>query len=131
VRIAAHYDVWYEPRALATYRRHIANETTRLFAVGAVWPDMARAIRINASSLPDSIRSATLAASIRWHASSAIRTAERQLATGDTTAAAATLRAIPELLEAADGHVMDGVPHRRIAQLRARLRGEAPLRRAA
>jgi len=131
VRIAAHYDVWYEPRALAIYRRHIANETTRLFALGAVWPDMARAIRINASSLPDSMRGEILAASIRWHASSAIRTAERQLATGDTAAAADTLRAIPELLEAAEGHAPEGVPHRRIALLRARLRGGSPLRRAA
>jgi hypothetical protein len=131
VRIASHYEVWYEPRALATYRRHIANETTRLFATGAVWPDMARAIRFNALSLPDSIRAVTLAASIRWHAASAIRTAERQLAAGDTAAAAATLRAIPDLLEAAEGHPTDGVPHRRIAQLRARLRGGGRWRRAA
>lgn len=131
VRIAAHYEVWYEPRALATYRRHVANETTRLFASGAVWPDMARAIRFNALSLPDSIRASTLAASIRWHASSAIRTAERQLAGGDTAAAAATLRALPDLLEAADGRSTDGVPHHRIAQLRARLRGGRPRWRAA
>jgi glycosyltransferase involved in cell wall biosynthesis len=131
VRIAAHYDVWYEPRSLATYRRHVANETARLFALGAVWPDMARAIRINASNLPDSIRGITIAASIRWHAASAIRTAERQLAAGDTAAAANTLRAIPELLEAAEGHPTEGVPHRRIALLRARLRGGPPLRRAA
>jgi len=131
VRIAAHYEVWYEPRALATYRRHVANETTRLFATGAVWPDMARAIRLNALSLPDSIRTATLAASIRWHAASAIRTAERQLAAGDNAAAAATLRAIPDLLEAAEGHATDGVPHHRIALLRARLRGGGPRRWAA
>lgn len=131
VRIAGHFDVWYEPRTLATYRRHVANETTRLFATGAVWPDMARAIRLNALSLPDSIRSVTLAASIRWHAASAIRTAERQLAAGDTAAAAATLRAIPDLLEAAEGHAADGVPHHRIAQLRARLRGGRPRRWAA
>jgi len=131
VRIAAHYDVWYEPRTLATYRRHVANETTRLFASGAVWPDMARAIRLNALSLPDSIRDATIAASIRWHAASAIRTAERQLAAGDTAAASATLRSIPDLLEVAGVHATDGVPHHRIAMLTARLRGDDPRRRAA
>lgn len=131
VRIAAHYAVWYEPRALATYRRHHANETSRLVARGAVWPDMARAIRINAATLPDSIRSATVAASVRWHASSAIRTAERQLAVGDTAAAADTLRSIPELLEAADGGSPPGLPLRRIAELRARIFSGSPFRRAA
>jgi len=131
VRIAAHYAVWYEPRPLATYRRHSSNETSRLIARGAVWPDMARAIQINARTLPDSIRTATIAASVRWHASSAIRTAERQLAVGDTAAAADTLRSIPELLEAAHGVPTQGLPHRRIAVLKARILTGAPFRRAA
>lgn len=131
VRIAVHYPVWYEPRALATYRRHHANETSRLVARGAVWPDMARAIRINAATLPDSLRPALIAASVRWHASSAIRTAERQLAVGDTTSAADTLRSLPELLEAADGASPPGLPHRRIAELKVRVLSGTPFRRAA
>lgn len=131
VRIAARYRVWYEPRPLAIYRRHLANETSRLFASGAVWPDMARALRINAVTLPDSIRDATLAASVRWHAASAIRTAERQLAAGATAAAAATLRAIPDILDVLDGKAVQGVATRRLALLRARLREEPVLRRVA
>jgi hypothetical protein len=131
VRIAARYHVWYEPRPLAVYRRHVANETSRLFASGAVWPDMARAMRINAATLPDSIRHTTLAASVRWHAASAMRTAERQLATGATPAAAATLRAIPDLLDVLDGSSAEGAATRRLAALRARLRDTAVLRRVA
>jgi glycosyltransferase involved in cell wall biosynthesis len=45
VRIAARFPVWYEPRPLAAYRRHADNETSRLHASGAAWPDLARAIR--------------------------------------------------------------------------------------
>lgn len=131
VRIAARYRVWYEPRPLAFYRRHVANETSRLFATGAVWPDMAKAMRINAATLPDSIRETTLAASVRWHASSAMRTAERQLANGCTSEAAATLRAIPDLLDVLDGRAAQGVAARRLAALRARLRTDHDLRRAA
>lgn len=131
VRIAAHYRVWYEPRPLAIYRRHVANETSRLFATGAVWPDMARAMRINAATLPDAIRAATIAASVRWHASSAMRTAERQLAAGATAEAAATLRVIPDLLDVLDGGAAAGVATRRLASLRARLRSNPALRRAA
>jgi hypothetical protein len=131
VRIAARCRVWYEPRPLATYRRHEANETSRLFASGAVWPDMARALRINAAALPDSLRDATLAASVRWHAASAIRTAERQLASGATAAAAATLRAIPEILDVLDGRSIEGTSVRRLASLRARLGDQSALRRAA
>ena len=45
VRIAAHYPVWYEPDILACYRRHDANETTRLDRVGADLPDVLAALR--------------------------------------------------------------------------------------
>jgi hypothetical protein len=131
VRIAAHHRVWYEPRPLAIYRRHAANETSRLFATGAVWPDMARAMRINAATLPESIRETTLAASVRWHASSAMRTAERQLAAGATAEAAATLRAIPDILDVLDGRNVQGVATRRLSSLRARLRIDPRPRRAA
>jgi len=131
VRIAARCRVWYEPRPLAIYRRHVANETSRLFASGAVWPDMARAMRINAVTLPDSIRETTLAASVRWHASSAMRTAERQLAAGAATDAADTLRAIPDLLDVLDGGTAPSDATRRLASLRARLRSSVGLPRAA
>lgn len=132
VRIAGQFAVWYDPRPLATYRRHAANETSRLFASGAVWPDMARAIRINAESLPLSIRSRVVTASVRWHAASALRTAERQLAAGAAAAAADTLRSLTDLFD-----MLDGVPPavsatRRLATMRSRIaRGSVPWRRAA
>ncbi|MFM7208071.1 MAG: glycosyltransferase [Planctomycetaceae bacterium] len=131
VRIAAHFRVWYEPRPLAIYRRHDANETSRLFASGAVWPDMARALRINAATLPDAVRDSTLAASVRWHAASAMRTAERQLAAGATAEAAHTLRSIPDILDVLHGRSVEGVATRRLAALRARLRSDGRERRAA
>ncbi|MFM7411661.1 MAG: glycosyltransferase family 2 protein [Planctomycetota bacterium] len=131
VRIAAHFRVWYEPRPLAIYRRHDANETSRLFASGAIWPDMARALRINAATLPDAVRDSTLAASVRWHAASAMRTAERQLAAGATAEAAHTLRSIPDILDVLHGRSVEGVATRRLAALRARLRSDGRERRAA
>ena len=51
VRIAARYQVGYEPRALAAYCRHEANESAQLHASGAVWPDLVKTIEINACSL--------------------------------------------------------------------------------
>jgi hypothetical protein len=60
-----------------------------------------------------------------------MRTAERQLAAGATPAAAATLRAIPDLLDVLDGRIVEGVATRRLAALRARLRDKTVLRRVA
>jgi glycosyltransferase involved in cell wall biosynthesis len=132
VRIAARYRVWHEPRTLAIYRRHVANETTRLFATGAVWPDMTKAIRINATTLPAPLRDRGVAASVRWHIASAIRTAERQLAAGATAAAASTISAIPDLIGLSGGEPLDGSAARRLAMLQSRL-GDArgPIHRAA
>jgi hypothetical protein len=53
------------------------------------------------------------------------------LAAGATAAAAATLRAIPDILDVLDGRAVQGVATRRLALLRARLRDEPILRRAA
>jgi len=127
VRIAARYQVWYDPRPLASYRRHAANETSRLVANGAVWPDMTRAIGLIAASLPAALRSRVLAASTRWCAASALRTANRQIAAGQTDAAAATLAAVPEIL-ALDGGG-DAALRRRLAHLQSRI--PLPARRAA
>ncbi len=131
VRIAANFPVWYDPRPLATYRRHVANETSRLFASGAVWLDMARAIRINASTLPDRLRDAAVTASVRWHVASALRTAERHLAAGSLSDAGATLRSVPELLEALDGRPVEAFASRRLAAFRTRLRDGDTIRRVA
>jgi glycosyltransferase involved in cell wall biosynthesis len=92
VRIAARMPVWYDPAALAVFRRHPASESSRLFAHGATWPDLVHAIRIHAESLPDSTRASVVASSARWYSGSALREAGRRLRQGDHDAAAATLR---------------------------------------
>ena len=127
VRIAARFPVWYDPRPLASYRRHEANETSRLVANGKVWPDMTRAIGLIAASIPPGLRARTLAASTRWCAASALRTATRQIGAGEFDAAAATLASVPEIL-ALDGGG-DVATRRRLATLQARL--APPIRRAA
>jgi glycosyltransferase involved in cell wall biosynthesis len=130
VRIAAAYPVWYEPRPLASYRRHAANETARLMASGAAWPDMARAIEINARSLPPDIRDRTMAASVRWYAASAMRTAERQITAGAFGRAAVTLGHVPEMLALLDDEPRSLTVFRRLANLRQQV-GHGLNRRAA
>ena len=121
VRIAAAHAVWYEPRCLAAYRRHPGNESSRLFASGDLWPDVIRAIEINAHGLPDAIRDATLQASARWHAASALRTAERLLARGAIDQAAATVAHVPALVRMIAAAPPATVVMRRLASLRTRI----------
>lgn len=122
VRIAAAYPVWYEPRALAVYRRHTTNESSRLLTNGAVWPDLLQAIELNARRLPAGEQDRIRLRSVRWYAGSALRTAEQQLARGELDAAGRTLDHLPDWLRhlPAGG---DGSPVlRRIGRLRDRLR---------
>ena len=104
VRIAARHEVGYEPRTLAAYCRHEANESARLAASGAVWPDLLRAIAINAASLPEASRAALVRRSAAWYAGSARRAAATQLARGDATAARQTMSYVPRLLDLAAHH---------------------------
>ncbi len=130
VRIAANAPVWYEPRSLAVYRRHAANETTRLFASGAAWPDMARAMEINARAVPAAIRNRTLEASVRWHTASAIRTAERQIREREFARAAVTLSHVPGMLTLLDDEPRSLTVFRRLFDLRKQV-GHELHRRAA
>ena len=127
VRIAAHKRVWYEPRPLAVYRRHAANETARLVAAGKTWPDVAAAITINAGSLPADIRERTTAASVRWYVSSALRTVEGLIAAGRIDQAIDTLATIPDLIRVMPGRSLPGRVHRRFSNLANHV---APFRRA-
>jgi glycosyltransferase involved in cell wall biosynthesis len=101
VRIAARYPVWYEPRPLAAYRRHRKNESARLLARGDVWPDVIRTIMVNAASLPPQMRETLTAASSKWHAGSALRSAAHRLRAGDAAGARATLDHVAALIEMA------------------------------
>jgi len=121
VRIAATFPVWYEPRPLAAYRRHADNETSRLMASGAAWPDMARAIEINAATLPAGLRERTLAASVRWYTASAMRTAERQILSGEYHRAAVTLGHVPAMLGLLDDQPRSISLFRRLALLHGRV----------
>ncbi len=97
VRIAAQFPVWHEPAVLAAYRRHDANESSRLFSSGAIWPDLVHAIQINAGSFPPEMKTAIVHRSARWYAGSALRTAAKQLEQGERVQAHATLACIPAL----------------------------------
>lgn len=112
VRIAARHEVGYEPRTLAAYCRHEANESARLASSGAVWPDLVQAIAVNAASLPEASRAALVRRSAAWYAGSARRAAATQLARGDATAARQTMSYVPRLLALArDGDVQTAVAH--------------------
>lgn len=52
VRIAAKYDVWYEPEVLAHYRRHNLGQTAKLEATGRTYEDLFKAIEMFAVHLP-------------------------------------------------------------------------------
>lgn len=56
VRIAAHYDVWYEPKRMAYYRKHAGSETQRLHNSASVDRDVVRAIEILGEYLPTNDR---------------------------------------------------------------------------
>ena len=98
VRIATRMPVWYEPRVLAAYRRHADNESTRLFTKGAVWPDIVRAIRLNAERFAEPGREEIVRRSARWHLGSMIRTAVRLIRDGHVADAHATLVTLPDML---------------------------------
>jgi GT2 family glycosyltransferase len=56
VRIAAAYDVWYEPGVLASYRRHRGTETARLEAIDRTTADTMSAIAVLSMHLPPARR---------------------------------------------------------------------------
>ena len=102
VRIGARYEVGYEPRSLAVYCRHADSESSRLSSTDGVWPDLLRAIAINACSLPEASRAELVHRSAAWYAGSARRAAAKQLANGDASAARHTMSYVPRLLGLAE-----------------------------
>ena len=122
VRIAARFPVWYEPTTLAAYRRHDANESSRLSASGEVWPDLARAIAINAQSFPSVERLAIVERSVRWYTNSALRTATNRVRQGDYAAARRILEHLPNLLDLLADDQLDHAIQRRAGVIRQQLR---------
>lgn len=117
VRIAARYEVWYEPQVLATFRRHGASESSRLLAQDAVWDDIARAIMINAQSVPAAIRKEIVDRSAKWYAGSALRSARAQFAAGKTELAWQSVQGARQLLAMCSSLPLRNRVERRILKL--------------
>jgi hypothetical protein len=98
VRIAARFPVWYDPKPLAVFRRHAESESSRLLSKGEVWPDLVRAMHVNAQSFPDDHRETLVNGGAQWYAGSALREAQRQMLRGQHEAAEHTLAHAHELI---------------------------------
>lgn len=99
VRIAAQFPVWYDPKPMAVFRRHAESESSRLLSKGEVWPDLVRAMHVNAASFPDHQRDSLVNKGAHWYAGSALREAQRQLLRGYREAAEHTLMHARELIQ--------------------------------
>lgn len=99
VRIATRFPVWYEPKPLAVFRRHAESESSRLLSKGEVWPDLVRAMHVNATSFRDDHRESLVNGGAQWYAGSALREAQRQLLRGHHEAAEHTLTHAHELIK--------------------------------
>jgi hypothetical protein len=99
VRIAARFPVWYDPKPLAVFRRHAESESSRLLSKGEVWPDLVRAMHVNAKAFPDDHRETLVNGGAQWYAGSALREAQRQLLRGHHEAAGHTLAHAHELIK--------------------------------
>lgn len=116
VRIATKYQVWYEPRALACYRRHDANETSRLNADAKTWADLEKTVEVIASHNAPSVRFALARKSFDWHARSAIRCCKRLLAQGKLKEAGLVFHAACRLNDRSSGNVRTNAKLRNLEQ---------------
>lgn len=91
-RIAANYQVWYEPQPLACYRIHQSSETSRLVKTGADVADLIKCIDISRAYLPDSVADRITKTARETYALSAVRKARRMLQHRDLTPAFAQIR---------------------------------------
>lgn len=122
VRIASRFQVWYESATLAAYRRHDTNESSRLSASGEIWPDLARAISINATAFPPDERISLVTQSVRWYVNSALRTVGKKVQAGDYAAARQILGHLPAMLELLVDDQVGNEVERRIGLIREQLR---------
>ena len=91
VRIAAHYQIWYEPRVLASYRQHRTSTTARHSADASELRYTLRAIRLFKPLLPSRRAAAIVACARRAYAATALRSAEQFCAEGNCRAMSAHL----------------------------------------
>lgn len=91
VRIAAQYPVWYEPRVLASYRRHSASTTAANFANASELRYTLQAIRMFRPLLPTDRAEAIVASARHAYAQTALGTARDFAAERDLRAMRAHL----------------------------------------
>lgn len=125
VRIAASYQVWYEPRVLASYRRHSAAETARLHASGTTSDDMLPAIGAMSAHLPNQSRARlerrAYAYVVHTHTRRALKIAEKapKLANHYLETARAALACLPPSLSKRWLHARLTAASRRLEAIRA------------
>lgn len=96
-RIAAAHPLWYEPAALACYRRHRASASIAFQRSGANIVEIDRSIALSESALPPAIAAETTRRTRENYARYAAGLAWQALAGGDPRAALAQLRAARRL----------------------------------
>jgi glycosyltransferase involved in cell wall biosynthesis len=97
-RIASAYRVWYEPRVLASYRRHGGAETARLEAAGQTISDMMTAIATISTHLPPTRRRTLEHRAYRRLAHVHARRAAKLIAKGSPDLAAPQLEGVRDAL---------------------------------
>lgn len=93
MRIAAHYNVWFEPEFLACYRLHDSSDTSKLMRTGANIADCRRALATFERYLDEPSKAGKILEDSRLSlASYGLSTARRMLRRKDLSAAAAQTR---------------------------------------
>jgi glycosyltransferase involved in cell wall biosynthesis len=91
-RIAAHYQVWFEPQVLAHFRIHSTSQTSALVRSGKNIVDIRQSIEITRSYLPQPIADRLVKRAMEECALYALRNAFRALSKGDLSATKAQIR---------------------------------------
>jgi glycosyltransferase involved in cell wall biosynthesis len=86
-RIAAHYDVWFEPHVLACYREHSTSETSRLVQSGKDIADARKAIQFSEAYLPSGKVHSLTRQAREYYALYALGTAKKMLAKNELSVA--------------------------------------------
>ena len=91
-RIAAHYQVWFEPQVLASYRQHSGSETSRLVKSGSDIADIRKAIEMATAYLPSAEAKKLSSQAKEHYALHALNTAKKILAQHDFAAASIQIK---------------------------------------
>jgi glycosyltransferase involved in cell wall biosynthesis len=91
-RIAAYYQIWYEPQPLACFRQHSFSESSRLIQTGANIVHTRYAIEISKAYLPVHTADKLSQQAMEYYAFHALKTARHLLSRSETAAAIAQTR---------------------------------------